>query len=198
MKKFHDDHHADNRLSNCYVGVKQDNGKWRVCRIRGASNRRIRTENDETFAIDSPKIQFMFDSLGYVNTEHQCFYFSRSPRRQWKVGLVQNNTEMDWLFEDFARRADMTAHPKAIEFILNNDYPDYRKAYLQVTTGRKAAVAFSSKFAVGLSNVTDRPVIYYKNTPIAFVNEQEQIVMGDVNSHLLEQLKPLVGENFLI
>lgn len=193
MKNFHDNQHADNRLSRCYVAIFE-NDKFKVSRIGNADKKAIFCRDGRAYELADKNVHIVFDSLGYVNSKHQCVYISRTPKRMWKAGLVPENLRLDYLHKHYARMEDTVEIENALEQILNNDYPSFRKACLEVHTGKKAANAFHRNFAVSLSDTTKDLVLFYKNFEVGYVDVKEnQIYIGDVFTHLREQIFEATG-----
>ncbi len=197
MKKFHDVRHGNNRLTRCLCSYRVG-GVWSTSRIDSFDGEEIHLESGHSFNIESDDIKYMFDSLGYVNTRHQCVYYYRVPRRMWKVGICNDNVSAEWLYERYARAGEQPKIRQAITDLVVGKYPSFEDSLKLVLKGKVAARAFSPVFAVGLHKETKNPVIYYKNKAVAFIDDDENIVMGDVNSHLQEQLFLLTKKECLV
>lgn len=193
MKNFHDNAHANNRLSRCYVCIK-DNGKWVTKRISEATKQRIWCNDGTEYDLHSDDVKITFDNLGYVNTPHQCVLMSRAPKRMWKAGLVPENVRLEVLHPQYLTHGDAIDVEVCLNKIMNNVYPSYRMAYLRVKNGKCAASAFHRNFAVSLSDYTDQIVLYYKNYEIGFIEDgTDAIIVGDAYSHLREQIFEATG-----
>lgn len=197
MKQFYDNNHANNRLSRCFVLLGPP--PYTAKRIENATKNKIICDDGTEYDLKSPDVHITMDELGYYNTRHQCVYITRSTRRMWKAGLVPENLILEHVYPQYVthRDADIRAG-QYLPFIMNNQYPTFEEALNTVKIGQAACVAFSRKFAVGLAEMTLNPVIYYKNNAIAFLDDDGTIIMGDVNSHLLEQLVHTSGREVLI
>lgn len=193
MKNFHDNAHANNRLSRCFVCIKI-NGKWVTKRISEATKQNIVCNDGEIYDLHSDDVKITFDNLGYVNTQHQAIFLSRTPKRMWKAGLVPENIQAEHIHPQHLRHGDMVEFDKCLDKLMNNVYPSYHMAYLRVKNGKCAASAFHRNFAVSLSDFTEHLVLYYKNYEIGFIdNDSEQIVVGDSYTHLREQIFEATG-----
>lgn len=189
MRDFHDNDHANNRLSRCYLAFKKADGKWGITRIASANKKTIHCTNDQRYDMKSEDIKILFPDLGYVNTEHQCAYYTRSSKRMWKVGLTPENFIREFLFRKKARAADDIGCEAALEKLVNGVYPSAKKALKLVQERKKAGVAFSRKFCFGLHAGTKAPVLYYKNKYVGYYDEKlGGLVINDNNSHIIQQL----------
>lgn len=193
MKNFHDNAHANSRLTRCYVAVKDKDGTFNVARVQEATKNKIWLNDGNQYDLQDERVHIVFQKLGYVNTRHQCVLLSRTPKRMWKAGIVPENIQMDYLHPQHMRMSDRVELGVGLEFILNHRYPSFRKACLEVSTGKHAARAFHPNFAVSLSDVSDKLVIYYNNFEIGYVDDGD-VFVGDVYDHLKEQIFEATGK----
>lgn len=197
MRKFHDNEHANNRLSRCYAMCRID-GKWDIRRIDGASTDTIIVNCGARFRMtDEDNIKFLFPSLGYVNTYHQCIYLSRKSRRLWKVGIVPDNLSIEPIFPNYITHRDEINNSEALKKLFLNEYPTPKEALDDVLNGQAAARAFSKKFCFGLHAETKEVVLYYQNMPLGHYDKSYKAIMiGDVNSHLIQPFVEASGGVF--
>lgn len=189
MRKFHDDNHANNRLSRCYIGYIEGGEKF-VGRCERADLDNIHFTNGHTVPLQRPDVEITFGNMmGYVNTRTQCLYVTRASRRMWKAGIAQDNMIIEPIFRDYYGHRDEKPREVIMLDLFKGEYPKWDEALRKISDGRKAACAFSKKFAWGLHNKTKEVCLYYKNKPVGFwCKENKALIMGDVNSHLLQQL----------
>lgn len=201
MRNFHDDQHANNRLSRCYVIVTLENGDKRLSRIESATKDSIRTSCGLEFPIKSDKIDYMLTKFGYVNTRHQCAYVTRSSKRAWKVGITPDNLRIDPMYAGLLTHRDNLNSGTILDFLYKGEYPNFDKCLREISGGKCASKAFSRKFCLGLSDKTKEIVLYYQNLPIGHYSKDDKaLVIGDVNSHLVQSLVEVIGKgvNILI
>lgn len=196
MRKFHDDNHANNRLSRCYIAVKR-NGGIEIDRIAGATLRNLVLSSDASkFNLDSPDINYMFTEFGYVNTRYQCCYVTRKSKRAWKVGITPENLVFDYMYHEYITHRDHIDGFKALKQLYVGVYPTALECLADILAGRIAARAFDRKFCFGLHAKTKSVVLYYHNLPVGhYEQDLGAIILGDINSHLLQMLnKALEGK----
>lgn len=195
MKNFHDNAHANNRLSRCYVSIfNERTNSYDIKRIDSATKHTIYCRDGTEYPLHSDVVSVVFERLGYVNTRHQCAFVSRTPKRMWKAGLVPENLKTEFLHPQFLKAVDDKEVYAVLEYIVNNRYPSFRKACLEVQARRAAARAFHPNFAVSLSDDTDQLVMYYKNFEVGYVDVKENLIyIGDTFSHLNEQIFEATG-----
>jgi len=192
MRNFHDNEHANNRLSRCYVMVKK-NAKWVLDKIESATKNMIHTVTGNAYPIDSDKIEYMFSKFGYCNTENQAAYVTRSSKRGWKVGLTGDNIKVEFLYPRQMRMEDQPELSDMLPFLFDPKYPTALEAIHSVSLGERAAVAISRKFCLGLHDKTTDIVLYYQNLPVGhFCKKEVAIILGGVNKHLLESLEEIL------
>lgn len=199
MRRFHDDNHANNRLARCYAMCLID-GEWVSRRIEHATKRTITVNCGTEFAMDDEaNIKFLFPRLGYVNTRHQCVYVTRSSRRLWKVGIVPDNLKMDMIFPEHIRRVDVISGNDAVAFLFKGKYPSAIAALNKVSNGEAAACAFHRHFCFGLHSKTKEIILYYQNMPLGHYDKgEDSIIIGDVNSHLVQPFKEASKDVFKV
>lgn len=195
MKNFHDNAHANNRLSRCYAAIYNEKiNSYDIKRIDSATKRTIYCRDGTEYPLQSDVVNIVFERLGYVNTKHQCLFLSRTPKRMWKAGLVPDNLQVSFMHPRFVRHEDHTEVHQMLDYIVNNKYPSFRKACLEVQARRAAARAFHNNFAVSLSDETDQLVLYYKGFEIGYVDvKNNAIFIGDTFTHLNEQIFEVTG-----
>ncbi|QEG09168.1 hypothetical protein CPT_Phriendly_016 [Vibrio phage Phriendly] len=195
MKNFHDNAHANNRLSRCYVAIfNEKRNSYDIKRIDSATKRTIYCRDGTEYPLQSDIVRIVFESLGYVNTKHQSMFVSRTPKRMWKAGLVPENLQSNFLYPRFVRAEDHMEVHDILDYIVNNKYPSFRKACLEVQARRAAVRAFHPNFAVSLSDDTDQLVMYYKNFEVGYVDVKDnKIYIGDTFTHLNEQIFEATG-----
>lgn len=199
MRDFHDDNHANNRLSRCYLAYLSD-GKWRVTRISGATKTKIVTSCGREFDIKSKDIKILFPELGYVNAGRQCAYLTRSSRRMWKVGLTTDNLIIEFLFRNYVGMLEDIGVGNMLAKTLNDEYPSIKKALDDVSNKRLSGCAFSRKFCFGLHNKTKETVLYYKNKSVGYYDKRlKGLVIFDTNSHIIQQvIEAMKGEDIKV
>lgn len=195
MRKFHDNGHANNRLSRCFIMYRKADGKWRCGRLDMATKTKLVVNDGSEFRMDDVEnTSFLFPRLGYVNTRHQCLYFTRSSRRMWKVGLVPENIVREPIFKQYFTMADDIKLETALKRLFLNEYPSFKECLDDVQKGRTAAKAFSRDFCVGLHEKTREVVLYYRNMPIGHYDKDEKaMIIGDVNSHYVQKFLEVVN-----
>lgn len=91
--------------------------------------------------------------LGYVNSRYGCVYITRSPRRQWKIGLCKTNTELYWdNFKTLPGHEETYMgierfHHEAFIPAIRGEYPSFNEALRRVME-TKIAVAFDRMFCI--------------------------------------------------
>lgn len=173
--------------------VEECTGELRDCRLvlRGHSDSRDINIQDPALVLDRPDCGFA--NLQMNGSITGAVYFSTTSSRQYKRSLNFQNLHINPVGDYASRyyegsRGNMF---KACEQFFNDNYPTFQKALEILVEGRGSSVAFSRKFALCLYQ--DKGiVVWYKNTVVGYVNDEDEAVLVPAYQHLQEQLEESV------
>lgn len=140
-------------------------------------------------ALDDEDIDLSPITLGYVNSELSTVYLARSPKRAWKVGLVQGSLKCWWMKYDEGLGTEIAWKKQFVDAV-KNIYPSIDEAAKKVLELRSGyGHAFHKRFSIvhaphKIANV------HYKWFPDAVGTfEGTNVVLKDNWSFLKETLE---------
>ncbi|AUR99149.1 hypothetical protein NVP1262O_63 [Vibrio phage 1.262.O._10N.286.51.A9] len=191
MRRFFDDAHAQGRLVGCvvwYDGV--------VYTIIRATNQRVAMssidgEKVKTCDLIDERLIIVPEHLGYVNYNSTAYYMQRLPKRQWKVGLRLHTCE----------GVDCVGRMVYIEQVAHEmfkPFPSARKCYDMVAKRKVLGMAFDKDWCISYTTHTSVPCLIYRSLPVGWFTKDGVLVIGDINLHMMTQIKELTDFEVLI
>ncbi len=137
--------------------------------------------------IDDPEFNCSRYNIGYVNAHGIAGWFYRIPQKQYHQGLRYN--QVGFKISNSSFRGIEFKHGAPVGKMLENEYPDFKKAITYLKEGEAGLIAFHKNFAMSRDTVHDDFIIEYKGEPIGFTHDLKNFQLMEECQHLMESLK---------
>lgn len=122
----------------------------------------------DTVSPDHPEFDFKPVHLGCINLEGlQVAFMQRVPMRQFKIGLVSNNTTVVGVPNALGLVSIREAWKQPLADCILGKYPSKEEAIKAVEGKKKASIAFNRVFSI------DQDLnLYHRNTKVGMINDE--------------------------
>lgn len=135
-------------------------------------------------------VDVSWPNLGFVNYKTTALFLARKLETQWKRGLRRSQLEMKFVSYQISREyydieSEGYFHTQEfLESLYYPEYPSYREAAQMVLDGKAIAKAISHNIAIANHIALDKPVVFFQNNEVGFLDD-------DLTIHLLNTAKHL-------
>lgn len=137
--------------------------------------------------LEDPDFNCSDYNIGYINQHGVAAWFYRVPMKQYKQGLRHDQVGIRCSNPGF--HGIEFKHGPYLGQMLENDYPDFKKAAQLLLDGECALIAFNRNFAMSRDNIHKDFILEYKGGQIGFSPNLEDFKLMPEHEHLLEALK---------
>lgn len=166
----------------------------------------VQTQRGKTREVSYPlrgEVCFHYSSpnLGAINVHDQVVYLSRTPERQSRRGLRQNNITIfnpnsrDLQFADLPQQFNRLSDRSLMWSIFNPQYFSLGKAVAQVNDGAVLARALSPNLYVYSSFGLRHPLLGYKTRAIGHFTANDRLLVYTNFRPLVEQIQETNDRN---
>jgi len=139
------------------------------------------------------KLKVIIPDAGLVNHDDIVLHLIRTPYRQWKKGFELKTThELRNLFIEelgfFNLPIPDSGSPALLDNIFNRKFVSPLVALNDVKEGKALGRAVNSRLFVAVRLQYNKIILYYKNNPVGYFNDNDEVVLYSSLAHLSEEI----------